>query len=275
MHSFKTMLVLVIFLLSITLGQTQSNGINVMIHSIEQYTVNNTLKCDINLGLEIIDPSVYDRIWADLYVMLHPDLYNNVANTTVRLPASICSGNDKYSIAYTVLSDRFKLTFFKQTPGQAGTCNGVVSLIPNGGKLSAQPRSCKTLTIAQVDNCLGKYFVGPQHMPVYESIPGSSASKVEQPCSYEPQEPSGEGSGQFRIAQEDQPFEIFPNPVSNWLTIKNSPNAVVAILDAKGALVKKIMLEIDQRSLNVNLSGLPSGMYIIRSGTELKKFIKL
>lgn len=69
---------------------------------------------------------------------------------------------------------------------------------------------------------------------------------------------------------DNSEFMIFPNPVSNMLNVKNyKPDGLVQIYNILG--VKVIETEMSDR---IDVSELPTGLYIIRSNGQSRKFIK-
>jgi CHRD domain/Secretion system C-terminal sorting domain len=64
-------------------------------------------------------------------------------------------------------------------------------------------------------------------------------------------------------------LKIFPNPVSNVLTIETEENSVVHILNLLGQEVIS-----SNNTQRLDVSFLPRGTYIIKAGEELSKFVK-
>jgi chitodextrinase len=72
-------------------------------------------------------------------------------------------------------------------------------------------------------------------------------------------------------------FEVFPNPASNSVTLKNiTENAQVEILTVDGKVVYKVE-KINTNALTFNLDGLNKGLYLIflktNNGAKLKKLV--
>lgn len=70
---------------------------------------------------------------------------------------------------------------------------------------------------------------------------------------------------------ESQRFTIYPNPVSNILHLKNTSqknDSEFQIFDSKGKIV------MSGKGYDINISNLPSGVYSIKSGLNVTKFIK-
>jgi len=71
-------------------------------------------------------------------------------------------------------------------------------------------------------------------------------------------------------------FSIFPDPTSNYIVIETSQNAEITILDIQGQLNKTLVSS--GNKTNIDVSGFPSGIYIVEvktdEGIAVKKFVK-
>ena len=69
---------------------------------------------------------------------------------------------------------------------------------------------------------------------------------------------------------------VYPNPTANNLTIISPQNAVIEITNIQGQLIKT--LTTTGNKTNINVSALPSGVYIVQvkteKGVEVRKFVK-
>ncbi len=93
---------------------------------------------------------------------------------------------------------------------------------------------------------------------------------------------TGIGSVQTSIEASD----LYPNPavdiISLQLSAENAGNYSISILDNKGALantVSNIYLNGSQQTINLNISQLPAGMYLVKvngeNGQAIRKFVKM
>jgi hypothetical protein len=75
---------------------------------------------------------------------------------------------------------------------------------------------------------------------------------------------------------EDKDVQVFPNPMSDFLTIMlpndNGVDIEIEIIDALGRLVKTEIL--NQSTTQLDLSDLNAGVYYLSTGSIRKKFIK-
>jgi hypothetical protein len=71
-------------------------------------------------------------------------------------------------------------------------------------------------------------------------------------------------------------ISIFPNPAINNMTIESSQKSLIEILNIQGQLIKT--LEANEDKTNIDVSTLPSGVYLIKveteKGIEVRKFLK-
>lgn len=75
--------------------------------------------------------------------------------------------------------------------------------------------------------------------------------------------------------QNNNTFTVYPNPAQNniQLTINNNQtNGSVLIIDITGKIVKQQTIE--SSKMNIQVSDLQNGIYFVRVGSEVKKFIK-
>jgi hypothetical protein len=74
----------------------------------------------------------------------------------------------------------------------------------------------------------------------------------------------------------DNTINIYPNPVTNNITIETPQQATIEITDIQGRLIKT--LEVNAGKTSVDVSTLPSGVYIVKAKTEkgvtFKKIVK-
>lgn len=71
-------------------------------------------------------------------------------------------------------------------------------------------------------------------------------------------------------------LKIYPNPVTSVLTIDNPNNGVseAKVFDMNGRLVKTSSFSANDKSVNVNVSDLSKGNYVIKIGNSVSKIIK-
>ena len=69
-------------------------------------------------------------------------------------------------------------------------------------------------------------------------------------------------------------FTIFPNPVSNIITITTTEYIIekIVFLNSLGQVIKEN--SISEKYFTLNISDLPEGIYYIKIGNSIKKFIK-
>ncbi|MEO6637148.1 MAG: T9SS type A sorting domain-containing protein [Ginsengibacter sp.] len=81
------------------------------------------------------------------------------------------------------------------------------------------------------------------------------------------------------VPMQGQGITVYPNPVTDHLLIKNLPIGTaihLSILDAKGAIVKEMILYPASSSLNINTSNLAAGIYVLLlRGTIMMSTVKL
>ena len=77
------------------------------------------------------------------------------------------------------------------------------------------------------------------------------------------------------VQGSDEQFRIYPNPVKNQLTLEiyaGERHGVIDIYNPQGSLVKTVKINSNYKEIDV--SDLPSGMYIIKVPDEREPFIK-
>lgn len=83
-------------------------------------------------------------------------------------------------------------------------------------------------------------------------------------------------TGIFHQAENTSFINVFPNPVSDNLTIETSAKSSIEILNIEGQIIKTTNTAVKQTSIDV--SNLSSGVYIIKAKTDrgfaVKKLIK-
>jgi hypothetical protein len=69
-------------------------------------------------------------------------------------------------------------------------------------------------------------------------------------------------------------FSVYPNPVSNELILDNIPNkSVISVFSTEGKLLK-VINPTDQH-IEILVSDLPAGVYLLKINDSICKFIKL
>ena len=67
---------------------------------------------------------------------------------------------------------------------------------------------------------------------------------------------------------ESPAVSLYPNPADQYIVIESQPNAAASIYDACGRLV------LQTTGTRIDISTLPSGLYLLRCGAATRKFIK-
>ena len=72
-------------------------------------------------------------------------------------------------------------------------------------------------------------------------------------------------------------FNVFPNPAIESLKIEliESSNSVISIYSMAMKKIMSVEVPSGQTEVNINISELKSGMYLIKIGDEIKKIIKM
>ena len=71
----------------------------------------------------------------------------------------------------------------------------------------------------------------------------------------------------------DEPFQMYPNPGTGifHLQAAGSDEVRLTVMDSRGMILKEIKLTNIQSNQTIDLTGLPSGLYLIRSETETSR----
>ena len=69
-------------------------------------------------------------------------------------------------------------------------------------------------------------------------------------------------------------FEVYPNPAGNFILIKGIQSGNVIIYDTSGNVIKKVYSIKEQDSLKIDITGLPGGVYLVKAGKAVKRFVK-
>lgn len=76
----------------------------------------------------------------------------------------------------------------------------------------------------------------------------------------------------LNFEDEDNGLEIFPNPVTgDVLHVKQNKNSQLSIYNVYGSKIKEVKAK--EGNIDINVSDLPAGLYILKSGEEIKKFM--
>ena len=79
-----------------------------------------------------------------------------------------------------------------------------------------------------------------------------------------------------KLKDESEKLRVYPNPANNQITINNSQltinNQPLIIYNVTGQKVKHLNTNIDVKTIIVDISDLPNGIYIIRINNENHKF---
>lgn len=82
------------------------------------------------------------------------------------------------------------------------------------------------------------------------------------------------GIGDAESRTSNSEFSIYPNPAHNSVTIQTTEPADVCILDAQGrAILTQTIKQSDRRTITLDISSLPRGVYFVRSLGAVKKLI--
>lgn len=115
---------------------------------------------------------------------------------------------------------------------------------------------------------------GPRQSSIYVV----KTDSIAQSSSY-----SGHQTGIFSKPEsfQTQSFKIFPNPVSDELTISTPPSALpfetkASIMDLSGRIINEAYLNFSQgTSVKINTAGMKSGLYLMRIEGVTIKFLKI
>jgi len=78
-----------------------------------------------------------------------------------------------------------------------------------------------------------------------------------------------------QVNKNNTSLNIFPNPAQNYLKISvnnKQLNNTIQVLDLTGKIIKQF--KIDNPTLTINIEDIPNGIYFIKTGSTVKKFIK-
>lgn len=67
-------------------------------------------------------------------------------------------------------------------------------------------------------------------------------------------------------------LSVYPNPVTDLLTIVSSRQELLTVYNSNGLLLTSLPLKNGSQTLNV--SGWPKGMYFVKAGTSIDRFVK-
>ena len=74
------------------------------------------------------------------------------------------------------------------------------------------------------------------------------------------------------VSFEATSFSVFPNPAGDWINVRNKDiSALYAIESIDGRGIRESAPAVDAR---LSLAGLPPGVYLIRSGEEVRRVVK-
>jgi hypothetical protein len=84
----------------------------------------------------------------------------------------------------------------------------------------------------------------------------------------------GESNGIAEVAAQN--VSIYPNPVKNELFIQSEqPVEKVEIINLSGRTVETLRAtSLQNGAQSINVSSLPAGVYLVKIGTEIRKFVK-
>ncbi|WP_243349171.1 T9SS type A sorting domain-containing protein [Parabacteroides sp. FAFU027] len=84
-----------------------------------------------------------------------------------------------------------------------------------------------------------------------------------------------QAAGVTQIMADRKAIRIYPNPATTYIELKNTPEGElnVAVYSVAGSLVLNLQLDSDSRQINV--SGLPKGLYLIKVNNQVAKFSKI
>ncbi|MGE0635422.1 MAG: T9SS type A sorting domain-containing protein [Bacteroidia bacterium] len=74
-------------------------------------------------------------------------------------------------------------------------------------------------------------------------------------------------------AEKNRVFKLYPNPVSNMLTIENVKEGL-RVFNVIGEEVLAMKINSGDNKVQLNVSGFASGIYFIQSGNQTEKFVK-
>ncbi len=74
------------------------------------------------------------------------------------------------------------------------------------------------------------------------------------------------------VQHMETPLDIYPNPASNLLYVSGMKGESVQVYDLSGRML--LQAEADgEETMHLNISGLSGGMYILRCGRRVARFV--
>lgn len=138
------------------------------------------------------------------------------------------------------------------------------------------------------DGALGSYYytegIGSRYglfyranydwMNVYPSLQCSGSNMLNNSCYITLELPNEDEDDEED--EEDESLKIYPNPVNDFLKIKNKENTTIKIFSIRGKLLKQIVSDND---FEIDISSFSKGVYLLEisnlNNKEKRKFIKL
>jgi len=144
------------------------------------------------------------------------------------------------------------------------------------------------VTVTNDDNCLKTYTVriGPGDFKgnlfedsEFQDTIGLIESPLKGETPFEKFDLNFSIDSELRNSQSERgsSLEIYPNPVRDKLHIRleGVDSGQILIINSYGQRVQSLKFEKDQKSLYFDVSYLPSGLYIVRAGHNIQRFIKI
>ncbi len=82
------------------------------------------------------------------------------------------------------------------------------------------------------------------------------------------------GQGASINSFDNNGFNIYPNPANNSVLITSLQSDSIYVLDINGNVVKSFQNTDKQDSIKIDISGLNNGVYFIKAGKTIKRFVK-
>ena len=82
------------------------------------------------------------------------------------------------------------------------------------------------------------------------------------------------GQGASINSFDNNGFNIYPNPANNSVLITSLQSDSIYILDINGNVVKSFQNTDKQDSIKIDISGLSSGVYFVKAGKVVRRFVK-
>jgi len=162
----------------------------------------------------------------------------------------------------------FSIKFFDENYGMATSCVGLVLMTTNGGKNWIET------TILNVDHTSGlDYSLENLQMPTkntaYVTCSGYYVYKF-----------TGDWPTEVPEPPKPNNFNIFPNPVESELTLNFHPEyqtSQIKIYSIEGILVYQTsdILKMSDVSAKIDVSRFPAGVYYVKVGDRVCRFIKI